>query len=208
MYPRENTFNGAEKETVGTSSETTGAEMVPVVKPKASLFQMTMTFAQLMEVAEENDGELTEDQLQTLQITRDGLESKVLGYGHFIKHLEGQVALAESEEKRIQAFKKTKKRQVDVLKTALLRGLMTFGDIDPKGIYRLEVTTVDGVMRLSTRKSESVVITDEDALPAEFWRQPVIPDVEPDKKAIKEALDSGNEVPGAAKETSYSLSIK
>jgi hypothetical protein len=175
---------------------------------RKSLFHLTSTFTQLMEVAEENDGELTEEQLTSLAITRADLEKKVNGYASFIRHLEGQVELAKAEEKRIQTYKKQKERQVAVLKTALLDGLMKFGEVDSKGIYRIEIANEDGITKLSTRRSESVVISDVDLLPADFFRMPPIPEPEPDKKAIKEAIEAGQDIPGAFIQPSYSLSIK
>lgn len=61
---------------------------------------------------------------------------------------------------------------------------------------------------VSYRKSEAVEIDDATAIPAEFMRQPKVPDPAPDKTAIKAALKEGKEVPGARIEERKNLQIK
>ena len=59
---------------------------------------------------------------------------------------------------------------------------------------------------MSFRKSVSVDIVDETALPLEFLK--IVEDVKIDKTAIKKAINSGVEVSGAVLKNNRSLQIK
>jgi Siphovirus Gp157 len=54
----------------------------------------------------------------------------------------------------------------------------------------------------------AVIITDEHAVPAQFWVQPPPPPPRLDKKAIKEAIDAGERVEGAYVEAAERLEIR
>lgn len=54
----------------------------------------------------------------------------------------------------------------------------------------------------------AVIITDEHAVPAQFWVQPEPPPKRIDKKAIKAAIDAGERVEGAYVESGERLEIK
>lgn len=74
--------------------------------------------------------------------------------------------------------------------------------LDGAELSKLETARV----RVSFRKSVSVDIVDETALPLEFLK--VIEDVKIDKPAIKKAINSGIEVSGAVLKNNRSLQIK
>lgn len=63
----------------------------------------------------------------------------------------------------------------------------------------------DGRAAISYRKTTSVSISDLTQIPAEFTR---IPDPVPDKTAIKNAIQSGQDVPGAEIVTGQSIQIR
>ena len=69
---------------------------------------------------------------------------------------------------------------------------------------QMEIET--GNWKLSIRDSKSVHISDESLLPEQFIRTKV--DKSPDKAAIKEALDSWQEVPWAVIQINSSLQLK
>ena len=60
--------------------------------------------------------------------------------------------------------------------------------------------------KLSYRKSESVEISNENALPKEFLKEKIT--TAPDKVAIKEALKNWQEVPWASIKVSQNLQVK
>ena len=62
------------------------------------------------------------------------------------------------------------------------------------------------INELSYRKSEAVIFTDEEAIPAEFKKEKTTISV--DKTEIKKAIKAWTEVPGAMIETRQNLQIK
>jgi len=188
--------------------ETQGSGAYQVLPPNKSLYALTGDYLSIMQAVEDADGEINEEQLEALKITRESLQSKALAYTHVRQTLSGQLALAEAELKRIQDYMKAKKSQIEVLENNLLSAVKLFGEADKTGVIRLEIATETGVVRLSTRKSEAVNITDQDQLPGDFWRTPAVPEPQPDKTAIKAALKAGESVPGAELQINHSLVIK
>lgn len=76
--------------------------------------------------------------------------------------------------------------------------------------YLLKLFKIDKMQteinELSYRKSEAVVFTDEEAIPAEYKKEKI--SISVDKTEIKKALKAWTEVPGAMIETRQNLQIK
>jgi len=172
------------------------------------LFNIIASYEAIMDQVELQEGELTEDLAELLTITSDAWQSKAKGYSKFIQKLEADIAAADAELKRVQAFKKRKSVLLERLEQALLNGLMTFGSQDSKGIYRYESADSDGIISLSTRRSQVVAIEDQTEIPAEFFRVKPAPPPEPDKVALKKALQDGVLIPGVTLRENYAISIK
>jgi hypothetical protein len=191
-----------------SKSKETGTDLVPSKTQLPSLLQIEANFRSLMEMAEENDGDLTEEQFQALEISREQLRQKVINYRNFIDVLKAEVNTAEYHMENLKKFSQKRQNLIDRMETTLLKALMTFGEVDKNGVYRLEVVGEYGIASLSTRKSDQVVIEDETLIPAEYWNVPKAPEPKPNKTAIKAALKEGAKVDGARLETLYNLSIK
>jgi len=163
------------------------------------LYEITEDQMWLMQYLEDNGGEATEEVMQALAITQSAFESKASAYAHIILQLDGEADLIDKEIKRLQAMKKAKTNSVERLKQSLLQALMVFGRED-KGIRRFETPLV----KLSTRKSNSIEILDENAIPLHCK---VIKE-EVSKTLIKEILETGQTVDGACMKTNYSVVIR
>jgi hypothetical protein len=100
--------------------------------------------------------------------------------------------MIKSEIKRLQELAKRYENSADKLADTLLQSVVAHGQIKT------------ALVTISSRKSKSVSITDESLLKAEFMRIKT----EPNKTAIKEALESGQEVQGALIVENYSLNIR
>jgi hypothetical protein len=97
-------------------------------------------------------------------------------------------------------LKKAKSNTVDRLKDALKNALLLFGVEDAKGIKRFETP----LLKLSTRKSQSVEITNENTLPRYCFHVKT----EVSKTLIKNAFERGEELEGAVMKTNYSVVIR
>jgi len=165
-----------------------------------SLFQITQEFLELASLIEEAGGEVNDAILEELAISRDNFAHKAEGYTKLILKWESESEAASAEIKRIQALKKTKDNAIARLRDTLLQALMVFGSEDSKGIKRYETA----LLKLSTRRSAAVEITDETALPEEAF----VIKREVSKTAIKRLLEDGMEIDGAAIKENVSLQIR
>jgi hypothetical protein len=165
-----------------------------------NLFQITQEFLELASLIEEAGGEVNDAILEELAISRDNFAHKAEGYTKLILKWESESEAASAEIKRIQALKKTKDNAIARLRDTLLQALMVFGSEDSKGVKRYETA----LLKLSTRRSAAVEITDETALPDEAF----VIKREVSKTAIKRLLEDGMEIDGAAIKENVSLQIK
>jgi hypothetical protein len=166
----------------------------------ASLWQITQEFLSLASLIEEAGGEATDQVMEELSISRENFSHKAEGYASLILKWESEIEAASAEIKRIQAIKKTKENSLDRLKDILKAALLVFGQEDNKGVKRFETPLI----KLSTRKSYAVEITDEATLPDEAF----VFKKEVSKTAIKNLLEAGEHLDGASMKENISLQIK
>jgi hypothetical protein len=166
----------------------------------SNLWSITQEFLALASIIEEAGGEATDELMEELAISRENFAHKAEGYAKLILKWDSEIDAAAAEIKRIQAIKKTKENSVGRLKETLKAALLVFGQEDAKGVKRFETPLV----KLSTRRSTSIEITDENALPEEAF----VIKKEVSKTAIKEMLEAGVEIDGASMKENISVQIK
>ena len=160
---------------------------------KKSLYEITHDYSQLMNEIEMNEGEITPELNEALNITEKELQTKSIAYLSVIKQSEAFVTQLDEEIKRLQALKKRNNTLIDNLKERLLNAVNLFGAFEV------------GFTKFGTRKSESVYVEDVNSLPSEYKTIKVVESA--DKKAIKEALKSGKEIKGCSISSNLNLKI-
>jgi hypothetical protein len=159
-----------------------------------SFFHITAELEALQNEIELNGGELSEETLNSLELTESALKVKSESYIHFIKHLENNIALAKEYKEQAEKVIRQRTYLIEKLKEKLLTT-----------IIRLELDEIKtDLFRISTRKSESIDITDESAIPNEYK----VFEPKVDKAAIKKAIKEGLKVSGAILKENKNLSIK
>ena len=157
-----------------------------------NLFNIDAELYEVYNEIENNGGEMTPELEATLEITEAERLTKGEGYVYVIKQLRSQSDMIKSEIKRLQEIEKRYQNSADKLADTLLQSVVAHGQIKT------------ALVTISSRKSKAVSITDESLLGAEFMRIKT----EPNKTAIKEAIESGQEVQGALIVENYSLNIR
>lgn len=146
-------------------------------------------------------GEIDAGTVERLESLKAERAAKLDGIGAYLKNLDSDIDALDAEIKNLQARKKVKENRKERLKTYTADFLASeITDENPKP--RFESARVV----LSLRSSESVEITDESGIPAEFIK--VKTTTEPDKTAIKKAIKAGESVNGAVLVTKNKLQIK
>ena len=125
-----------------------------------------------------------------------GVEGKVEDYCQVIYQLSADADMYDKEIKRLQAKKKSAESNIDRMKVALSEYM--------KAANQKKLSA--GTFTLSFRKSESVVIKDENALPEAYIKTEI--KKSPDKTAIKNAIKNGQTVAGAELQENQNLQIK
>ena len=143
--------------------------------------------------AMDNEGELSEEDLQAIVEAQTTSIEKLSKLVNYIHHLTRFSDSCKSEIQRIQERKKVADNRLSSIKDYLLPWAEKNG---PKDI---------GTTRISTRKSKGVVLVDGFDNPQ--YCEEVIT-LKPDKKKIKEDIENGIEVKGAVLEQRLNLSIK
>ena len=163
-----------------------------------SLYQIDNAVLTVLEdglVFDEETGEILfdPDNLDELEVERN---AKLEAVALFVKSLEAEAAAMREEERKLAERRGRNERKAERLRRYLSDSMLALGDT------KLETARV----ALSFRKSESVVIEDQAALPVEFLKVKMTET--PDKTAIKKAIKSGATVEGAALVENKNLQIK
>ena len=148
----------------------------------------------LQQAAEqEEDAEIKQDLQEVIAIE---LEKKSNNIIYAIKNLEGNNVAIDAEIERLKAIKERNLKNVDSIKNHILN-FMKNNNIDK---IQTDLAT------FSLRKSKSTQIDNIEQIPSEFIT--VKQTFQPDKTAIKKAVEAGKEVAGASIIENVSLQIK
>lgn len=150
-----------------------------------------------LEVDEETGEIVGWDKLEALT---ESATTKIANTARYIRYVQAQIEAMKVAKANIDARLKTAQRFVYWLSVKTVEDLLAL----PDGKRKIEEPDI----KVSTRKSESVSLDDESLLDKKFVKVEVITKQSPDKRAIKEAIKSGEEVKGARLCTNYSLQIK
>lgn len=168
-----------------------------------TLYQLNAEFEELYNLLcdlPDDDEEALEAYYTTLEGIQGEIDQKMENIACFIKQLNADAAALKAERDAIDARLKAKQHKADRLKAMLQDALVN------AGLKRLEMPKA----KISLRQNPpSVIITDLGAVAASAYIKPrVIKEADVDKTAIKAAIQSGEDVPGAELESKTSITIK
>ena len=145
------------------------------------LYELTSSYEQLLEMAEQFDEETLRD---TLESINEAIETKVENTAYVIKSLEANVKIIDEEVKRLQAMKSTQQRNIKSLKEYIQESM------EKVGLGKIE----GSLIKVSIQNNPPSIRLDDD-----FKIGKYLVSVEPkfDKKAILSDLKQGLDVPGA-----------
>ena len=143
------------------------------------------------------NGDFTEEELEdTLESINFDIEDKAEAYGLVMKNLEAQADGLKAEANRLSERSNAITANIKRMSDNLLSLMMETGKLKFKTDH----------FSFSTRKSSSVIILDDKAIPKGYTKTKIV--ITFDKLAIKTALKSGVEIAGAEIKESTNISIK
>lgn len=145
-----------------------------------TLYEMTAAERSLLELLEA--GEIDE---QTFADTCEaiGTDKKLEAYGKIISQMKADLESVKNEKTRLDKIAKTLNASIERMKKSVLAYLVGTGQEKAKA----------GSFSFRISRSEETEVDDLSLLPEMFIRVKY----EPDKAAIKEAIENGLDVPGA-----------
>jgi len=158
----------------------------------ATLFQICDELQTIKRKLEDADGELQEGDFEALQRWEAALEVKAENVCFFLEKLKSSADYFDAIEKRAYARKQAVKGAFERMKK-YLKDSMIAANV-------LKIKREDGLFSIRIQDGKtSTHIDDQNLLPLEYVQ--IVEVVNPDKAAIKKALDAGKTVPGAHIET-------
>lgn len=123
----------------------------------ASIYNIQQELDAILNSIEENDGELTPELEEALNIKREEFSTKIQGYVAVVKQLELDIKGVKEEIARLKDLQKSKEKTIDNLKRIMASAINDFGNVTKSGTKYLDY----GTGKVSIRKSE-VIEVDED----------------------------------------------
>lgn len=158
------------------------------------LYEIDYKIRELWNKIIEQDGELTEEDIQTLESLEVAKDEKVKAYGVIIRELDGEIDDCEGEIKRIKEIADKRKRNRERLKNTLKEFMLN------NDMPKYESVEVN----ISFRKSKALEIQEGVELPNEFLKVKT----EPDKTAITDYIKNGGVVEGCQIVEKSNIQIK
>lgn len=163
-----------------------------------TLYELAYEFIEASNTLQNLD--LDEDTIRdTLEGLQYPVEQKAQNVAFVIRNMESLAEQIKQAEEQMATRRKAIENRAANVKQYLLQNM------ERCGISKIE----SPYFKISIRNNPaSVVVDDAGAIPSEFYRYPEAPPPSPDKKLIKQVIESGVDVPGVHLERGTSLSIK
>ena len=163
-----------------------------------SLYELAEDYRQALDVLTDPENNLPAEVIaDTLEGLQGSLEDKAVNVAKFFKNLEATAVAIKEAEQRMSQRRKAIENRVTSMKDYLKQNM------ESCGITRIESPW----FALSIAKNPAAVeITDEDTIPDDFVE--IVTTRKIDKTAIKKAVESGAEVPGAVLTRGTRLAIR
>lgn len=158
------------------------------------LYEIDKSIRELWDRVIEQDGELTEEDIQALESLEIAKDEKIKGYGVVIRETLSEIAKVKAEKDRLSKIERSMQSKVDWL-TNRLSGFMK--DHEIKDYKSLEVN-------ITFRNSKSLFIEDGTKL-AKRWLKV---ETKPDRQAIKDFINAGGKVKGCQIVENSNIQIK
>lgn len=159
-----------------------------------NIFQIGSEYQNIISLIEQNNGDLNEDLHEAYINSREELNNKAKAYIYVIRNKENHIDNINAEIERLREMKWQTEREIDRIKNYLSLAVDQFGNFET------------GLHKISNRISKSVEVTDSNLLPKEYLKEKI--ELTPDKNAIKKAIESGSDIPGALLVTKSNLQIR
>jgi hypothetical protein len=170
----------------------------------STIFEISKELDIIFSNIEENDGEITPELQQQLEINEQNLSKKLEAYYFKIKEYKSKIDTIKAHIQTMKQRQEKFNKIIERLESVAAGAVMKFGDTTKAGNSFIETD----LYKASTRKSEKLVVLDENFIPDDYKTTKLIEKVTIDKMQLKKDIKSGLEVAGAIIEKNINLSFK
>lgn len=161
------------------------------------LYDLTTELLEIEDLLNSEEEIPKENLIELQEIIKKNLENEATNIAYYIKNKELLIEARKAEEKRLKKSRQKMEQRLEKFKEYVTSNLIQLGE------KKIETS----IGNISIRKSSSVVVNIDPAeLQDEYKKTKFV--VEADKRAIKEAINSGKKVEGAEIVDNFKLSIK
>lgn len=122
-----------------------------------NIFEISQELLDIFQELEENEGELTPELKEKLNITQESFKSKVKSYADAIKGFKGEIDTIDKEIDRLKCLKESKSKTIDRLSKVIAQAITQFGDETKSGGKFIDF----GTGKISVRNTEKVEVDTE-----------------------------------------------
>lgn len=160
------------------------------------LYEIDNSIRELWNKIIQQDGELTEEDMQALESLEIAKEEKIKGYGVIIREMTSDIANIGQEIARLKGLEKRMQAKADWLTSNLSR-FMHDNQMDEYKSLEVNITF---------RPSKQLQIEDESKLAKKWFKTEKVTKV--DKQAIKDFINAGGKVKGCEIVEKKNIQIK
>lgn len=159
-----------------------------------SLYELSNSYIQLLELEEGMDSDVFEDTLQSID---ESIELKAVNIAKFVRNLEAECNCIEDEKKRLESKISANKNKIDRLKKYLKDSM------DYTGKTKIN----DPLFKITIEKNPPKVnVLNEETIPSEFFTEKTTRSL--NKKEVLDKLKQGEQIEGVQMVQETGLRIK
>lgn len=123
----------------------------------SNIYQISQELLSIFDELEENEGELTPELEEQLNITQEEFRDKIKSYSNVVKMLENDIVDIKAEKTRLNNLQKSKEKTIERLKKIMIDAVELFGDTTKSGSKYLDY----GTGKVSIRNTQVVEVEED-----------------------------------------------
>lgn len=123
----------------------------------ANIYQISQDLLDIFSEIEDNDGELTPELEEKLNVTQDDFKYKLKSYAEIVKNLQTDISAIKEEKKRLSDLQTAKERTIERLQSVMATAISTFGDTAKTGGKFVDY----GTGKISVRNSDTIEVNED-----------------------------------------------
>lgn len=123
----------------------------------ANIYNIQQELLSIFNEIEENEGELTPELEEQLNITQVEFRDKIKSYSNVVKMLENDITSIKAEKDRLNDLQKSKEKTIERLKKIMINAIELFGDTTASGGKYIDY----GTGKVSIRNTQAVEVEED-----------------------------------------------